>query len=240
MVFYVWNYRFYKIFGKSTTSIEILYIKVNVLDNKNAKNIEIKNGNIEFKNVTFRYEEDSNLIFKNFSCKIDSGQKIGLVGESGSGKSTFISLLLRLYDINEGEILIDNQNINFITQDSLYQNISLIPQDPSLFHRFLYDNILYGSISKTKEDLINSSKLASAHDFIVSTENGYQTIVGERGVKLSGGQRQRVAIARAFLKSAPILILDEATSALDSTTEKEIQKSLWELMKGKKSYINSS
>jgi ATP-binding cassette subfamily B protein len=170
---------------------------------------------------------------RNVGCTIEPGQKVGLVGESGAGKTTFINLLLRTYDIQDGEITIDGQNIAQVTQDSLHQNIGVIPQDPSLFHRTLFENIHYGAPEKNSELVYEAAKLASAHDFIVNTENKYGTLVGERGIKLSGGQRQRIVIARAFLKNAPILILDEATSALDSMTEREIQSALWKLMQGK-------
>jgi ATP-binding cassette subfamily B protein len=153
-----------------------------------------------------------------------------LVGYSGGGKSTFVNLILRLYDITDGAILIDGQDIRDVTQDSLRASIAMIPQDPSLFHRSLMDNIRYGRIDATDEEVISAAKKAHAHEFIEKLSQGYDSLVGERGVKLSGGQRQRISIARAILKNAPILILDEATSQLDSVTESIIQESLWELM----------
>jgi len=168
---------------------------------------------------------------------IKPGQKVGLVGYSGSGKSTFVNLILRLFDVTEGAIKIDGQDIREVTQDSLHEAIAMIPQDPSLFHRSIFENILYGRKDATNEEVIKAAKRAYAHEFIVTLSQGYDTQVGERGVRLSGGQRQRIAIARAILKNAPILILDEATSQLDSVTEIEIQQSLWNLMQHKTSLV---
>ena len=162
---------------------------------------------------------------------------MGLVGYSGSGKSTFVNLILRLYDVTDGAIFIDEQNIRDITQDSLHENIAMIPQDPILFQRNLMDNIRYGRIDATNEEVIESAKEAYAHEFIIKLPQGYDSLVGERGIKLSGGQRQRVAIARAALKNAPIMILDEATSQLDSVTEALIQGSLWKLMQNKTTIV---
>lgn len=153
-------------------------------------------------------------------------EKIGLIGYSGAGKSSLVNLLLRYFKTTSGEILIDDQNINYVTQDSLRENIAVIPQDTMLFHRSLLENIRYGRLSATEEEVIEASKAAHIHEFIIRLPDQYQTYVGERGVKLSGGQRQRISIARAILKNAPILILDEATSSLDSHTEKLIQDSL--------------
>lgn len=189
-------------------------------------------GQIEFENVDFAYGEGGK-IFSDKSIIINSGQKVGLVGHSGSGKSTFISLLLRLFDIDSGTIKIDDQDISKVTQHSLRRAISVISQDPSLFHRSLADNIAYGKNDATMEEIITAAKNAHADEFISDLQNGYDSLVGERGIKLSGGQRQRIAIARAFLKNAPILVLDEATSALDSITEDKIQKSLDKLMSTK-------
>ncbi|MBR2141461.1 MAG: ATP-binding cassette domain-containing protein [Rickettsiales bacterium] len=164
-------------------------------------------------------------VFDNFSLEIEPKTKVGLVGYSGSGKSTLISLLLRFFDIKDGNgaIEIDGQDIRDVTQESLRQNISYIPQDPILFHRTIAENIKYGRPNATDEEMMEASKKACCYDFIMDLEDGFNTLVGERGVKLSGGQRQRIAIARAILKNGKILILDEATSALDSITEKEIQ-----------------
>ncbi|WP_367670668.1 ABC transporter ATP-binding protein [Sodalis-like secondary symbiont of Drepanosiphum platanoidis] len=212
--------------------------KVN--DIPNAKKLYIKNGEIIFKNINFSYNfnKNNNIVLNNFYLKINKGEKIGLIGKSGSGKSTLINLLLRFYDINKGKIIIDNQDISKIKQKSLRRQIGMITQDTSLLNRSIKDNILYGKPYATENEMIDASKKAGAHDFIVSLSDnngkkGYDVCVGERGVKLSGGQRQRISIARVILKNAPILILDEATSALDSEIELEIQKNLYELMKGK-------
>ena len=156
-----------------------------------------------------------------------------MVGSSGAGKTTFVSLLLRQFDLNSGSISIDGQAIHEVTQDSLRANIAVVPQEPSLFHRTIRENIAYGKPDATDEEIIEVAKKAQAHDFISQLPEGYNTLVGERGIKLSGGQKQRVAIARAMLKDAPILLLDEATSALDSESEVEIQKALHFLMNGK-------
>ncbi|MFM8454057.1 MAG: ABC transporter ATP-binding protein [Gammaproteobacteria bacterium] len=215
----------YKNIGRCYQAMSLIDVKHEIIDQDNAKNLVVKNGAIEFKNVTFSYK-NSTPIFSNSNIKISAGSKVGLVGYSGSGKSTFINLILRLYDIAEGDILIDNQSIKAVSQDSLRHNISMIPQDISLFHRSLRDNIKYGNVDASEEDIIKASKQAHCHEFITNLHKGYDTLVGERGIKLSGGQRQRIAIARAFLENAPILILDEATSSLDSVTEKYIKDSL--------------
>jgi ATP-binding cassette subfamily B protein len=162
---------------------------------------------------------------------------IGLVGYSGGGKSTFVNLIMRLYDVTAGSILIDGHDIRDVTQDSLHEKIGMIPQDPVLFQRSLMENIRYGRIDATDEEVIEAAKKAHAHEFIIGLSRGYDSLVGERGIKLSGGQRQRIAIARAILKNAPILILDEATSQLDSVTEALIQDSLWELMQNKTTIV---
>jgi ATP-binding cassette subfamily B protein len=164
---------------------------------------------------------------------IAAGQRVGLVGFSGSGKSTFVSLILRLYDVQGGRIVIDGTDIRAMTQESLHRQLSLIPQDPNLFHRTLMENIRYGRLEATEEEVIEAARKAHAHDFVTQIKDKYNSLVGERGVKLSGGQRQRIAIARVVVKNAPILILDEATSSLDSITEQAIQETLEEVMKGK-------
>lgn len=176
-------------------------------------------------------------LFQNQSITILPGQKVGLVGYSGGGKSTLVRLLLRLYDVTGGAIRIDGQDIREVTQASLRNAITMIPQEPVLFQRSLKDNIRYGNVEGTDKAVVEAAKAAHAHDFITQLPQGYETLVGERGVKLSGGQRQRIAIARAFLKNAPILILDEATSQLDSVTEHLIQKSLTQLMEGKTTLV---
>lgn len=215
----------YKNIGRCLQAMTLIEEKHEIIDQENALNLDVKMGKIEFKNVIFSYK-NSKPIFSNLNIKIDAGSKVGLVGYSGSGKSTFINLILRLYDVASGEILIDHQNIQHVSQDSLRTHISMIPQDISLFHRSLIDNIRYGKIDALEEEIVSASKQAHCHEFISNLHKGYETLVGERGIKLSGGQRQRIAIARAFLKNAPILVLDEATSSLDSVTEKYIQDSL--------------
>jgi ATP-binding cassette, subfamily B, bacterial len=215
------------VFNQSLSLIEP-YVLNDAID---ANKLIVKSGAIEFKNVVFNFK-DYNL-FNNIAITIHGGQKVGLVGFSGSGKSTFANLIIRLYDVASGEILIDGQNIKNVTQDSLRQNISFIPQEPLLFHRTIMENIRYGKKEASDADVVEAAKLAHADEFITKLENGYNTLCGERGNNLSGGQRQRVIIARAILKNAPILILDEATSALDSNTEMQIQHSLNYLMQGK-------
>jgi ATP-binding cassette subfamily B protein len=207
-----------------------------ILDKPNAVPLQCAQGQITFRDVKFHYKGTKPL-FSDKSVTIESGQKVGLVGYSGGGKSTFVNLILRLYDVTEGSILIDGQDVRDVTQDSLHQTIAMIPQDPSLFHRSLMDNIRYGRVDATDKEVITASKKAYAHEFISKLPLGYESLVGERGVKLSGGQRQRIAIARAILKNAPILILDEATSQLDSVTEGLIQESLWGLMQSKTTIV---
>ena len=197
----------------------------------NSKELKISEGKIEFREVDFSYEE--NLVFEKLSFKIKKGEKIGIVGSSGVGKSTLISLLMKSFIPNSGKILIDDLDIKNISPESIMKNIIYIPQDVILFHRSIEENICYAKENYTKEDLLYATQNSMLEDFIKTLPEGYQTLVGERGMKLSGGQRQRVSIARAFLKDAHILILDEATSALDSLTEKEVQNSMWELMKNK-------
>ena len=203
-----------------------------VNDLPNAQPIRVITPSIEFRKVTFFYHNNKN-IFKNKSIIIPAEQRVGLVGFSGSGKTTFAALICRLFDIESGQILIDGQDIKTVTQDSLRQNISVIPQEPILFHRTIMENIRYGKKEATDEEVYAAAKAAYIHDHITELSDGYNTLCGERGNNLSGGQRQRVIIARAMLKNAPILILDEATSALDSHTEALIQKALYALMKGK-------
>lgn len=221
--------------GDLRSSLAIIYLKQQNLDKPNAKALIIKTPKIEFKNVSFTY--DKGAVLKNLNLVINPGEKVGLVGHSGAGKSTIINLIMRYFTNTQGEILIDNQNISDVTQDSLREQIAVIPQDTTLFHRTLIENIKYGKQSATDEEVIEASKKAHIHEFILTLPNGYYTYVGERGMKLSGGQRQRIAIARAILKDAPILILDEATSSLDSQTEKLIQESLNFLIEDKKKTV---
>ncbi len=198
--------------------------------------LSCKEGSIVFKNVHFHYKGTYPL-FEKLSIHINPGEKVGLVGYSGGGKSTFINLILRLYDVTGGAILIDGQDVRQVTQESLHNNITLIPQNPSLFHRSLMENIRYGRLQASDEEVIQASIQAHAHDFIVKLPKQYNTLVGERGTKLSGGQCQRIVIARANLKQGRILILDEATSQLDSVTENFIQESFAMLMKGKTTLV---
>lgn len=227
---------FFKQIGICRQALTLLQEPLALVDVAQAQTLKVSEGKIQFQKVHFQYGHTSPL-FCDKSVTIQPGQKIGLVGYSGSGKTTFVNLILRLFDIQSGQILIDGQNIAQVTQDSLRQAISLIPQDPSLFHRSLMDNIRYGRADASDEEVIEAAKRAHAHEFIMALPEGYEALVGERGVKLSGGQRQRIAIARAILKNAPILILDEATSALDSFTESQIQDSLSSLMKGKTTLV---
>lgn len=202
-----------------------------VADKEGAKPATVKQATIDFTNVDFTF--GAHPVFKDLNINIAAGEKIALVGPSGAGKSTFVALLMRLYDLDSGSISIGGQDIADVTQDSLREQIAVIPQDTALFHRSLMENIRYGRRVASDEEVFEAARKAFAHDFIVSLPEGYNTLVGERGIRLSGGQRQRIAIARAILKNAPILILDEATSALDSESERLIQNALDELMKGK-------
>lgn len=228
--------RFSKEIGKCRQALNIIVEPHEIEDKPQAKKLNVIRGEILFDNVKFQYK-GAEPLFQNKTVTIKPGQKVGLVGHSGSGKSTFVNLILRLFDLTQGRICIDDQDILTVTQDSLRQAIGMIPQEASLFHRTLMENIRYGRTDATDEEVIEAAKRAHAHEFISTLPEKYHSLVGERGVKLSGGQRQRIAIARAFLKNAPILMLDEATSQLDSVTEKYIQESLWELMQGKTTVV---
>lgn len=221
--------QFFKEIGICKQALTVIQDAHDLTDDKEAKPLKVKKGEIKFQNVAFHYHPSANL-FQNKNLVIKPGEKVGLVGFSGSGKTTFVNLILRYYDLEDGCILIDNQEIEKVTQESLREQIAVIPQDPTLFHRSLMENIRYGKLDATDEEVIEASIKANCHEFIEQMPEKYHTLVGERGTKLSGGQRQRIAIARALLKNAPILILDEATSALDSLTEKKIQDSLNTLM----------
>lgn len=223
--------------GTVKDGLNTLTIPRKVQDQADAKPLHIQQSTIEFKNVNFNYGKESGL-FSDFNLQIKAGEKIGLVGRSGAGKSTLVNLLLRFYDIDQGSILINQQNIADIQQESLRANIGMVTQDTSLLHRSIRDNLLYGRPGATEQQMIQAAKLAEAHEFIMQLRDNqgrtaYDAHVGERGVKLSGGQRQRIAIARVLLKNAPILVLDEATSALDSEVEAAIQSHLSQLMQGK-------
>lgn len=227
---------FYKAVGRVKQSLNALLQEVEIQDKPGAKALKCTQAHIVFDKVKFNYKNTEH-IFEDKSLEIKATQKVGLVGYSGGGKSTFVNLILRLYDIEKGRILIDGQDISNCTLDSLRKNIAMIPQDPYLFHRSLIENIRYARLDATDQEVIEASKKAHAHEFISKLPQGYESMVGERGIKLSGGQRQRISIARAILKKAPILILDEATSQLDSLTEKEIQNTLWELMNNKTTIV---
>ncbi len=202
-----------------------------------AKDLTNVEGKIEFKNVTFNYGEEHNDVLNNLSFKIEKGQVFALVGSSGGGKTTVCHLIPKFYKIDQGDILIDDISINDITMQSVRKNIGIVQQDVYLFNASIRDNILYGNPNATEEEIILASKRANIHDYVMTLEKGYDTIIGERGVKLSGGQKQRLSIARVFLKNPPILILDEATSALDNSTEILIQQSLVELCKGRTTIV---
>ena len=209
-----------------------------VSDAPAAKRLTVTKGAITFRDVAFSHRgEGYDGLFNDFNLVIPSGQRVGVVGHSGAGKSTLVNLLLRFKDADRGEIEVDGQAIKSVTQQSLHESIAYVPQEPVLFHRSLFDNIAYGKPKATKAQVRKAARLAHADEFIETLPEGYETLVGERGVKLSGGQRQRIAIARAMLKDAPILVLDEATSALDSESEKMIQASLDELMRGRTSIV---
>jgi ATP-binding cassette subfamily B protein len=227
---------FNKALGRCKQSLASLMVPFDIQDEVGAAALYCTHGEITFDDVTFNYK-GAKPLFQHQSMCIQAGQKVGLVGYSGGGKSTFVNLILRLYDVTGGAIVIDGQDIRSVTQDSLREHIAMIPQDPSLFQRSLMENIRYGRIDATDEQVIQAAKKAYAHDFIEKLSQGYDALVGERGVKLSGGQRQRVAIARAILKNAPILVLDEATSQLDSVTESLIQDALQTLMQNKTTIV---
>ena len=194
-------------------------------------------GEVVFENATFRYKSVNEPLFRNFSLTIRPGERVALVGPTGSGKSSFVKLVQRLYDLDEGRILIDGQDIAQVQQGSLRRAIAVVPQDPALFHRTIADNIAYARPEATADEVALAARRARAHEFIMRLPLGYQTLVGERGVKLSGGERQRVAIARAFLADAPILVFDEATSSLDVETERDVQAAMEELMAGRTTIV---
>ena len=253
--------KIYEAVADANEMTEILLTRHEVVDEEGAPSLLVSQGAVEFRNVQFAYSASfeelartteagtaeatkslagpesrartPNLVLRDFSLKIGSGERVGIVGPSGGGKSTVLKLLVRLHDVKSGHILIDNQDIALVTQSSLHRAIAYVPQDPILFHRSLLENIRFSKPSATDDEVVDAAKLAHCHEFISSFPEGYETLVGERGVKLSGGERQRVAIARAILMNAPILVLDEATSSLDSESETYIQDSLARLVMGR-------
>ncbi len=222
---------FSEAWGQLSESLKDILIDQDVADTSHAGELALEHSGIAFDDVTFKYGGVS--VFENLTFTIPQGQRVGLIGRSGAGKSTLVKLILRHYDVASGEIRIGHENIADVTKESLRSAIAVVPQEPALFHRSIHDNIAYSKPESTREEVIRAAELAQAHDFISELPDGYESLVGERGVKLSGGQRQRIAIARALLKDAPILLLDEATSALDSESEKLVQKALLALMEGR-------
>lgn len=223
---------FFEYVGNIHDGVSMIVRPHEVIDDADAQELAVGPGEIEFRHVDFSYVANKP-VFKNLCLTIKAREKIGLVGFSGSGKSTVLNLVLRLFEPQSGSILIDGSDVQNVSQESLRESIAMIPQDPMLFHRTLMENIRYGRLDASDEEVVEAAKKAHAHEFILETEDGYDSLVGERGVKLSGGQRQRIALARAVLKHASILLLDEATSALDSVTERHIQESLALLMEDK-------
>ena len=229
---------FFEQLGTAEETMNVLVQPHTAQDAPSATPLALNKGEIDYQNVTFRYHSNGDAILDNLTLTIPAGQKVGLIGKSGAGKSTLVNLLLRFYEVNEGTIKLDGQDIQNVTQNSLRKSIGMVTQDTSLLHRSIRANIAYGNPDATDDEIIAAAKMADAHDFILELSDkdgntGYQSRVGERGVKLSGGQRQRIAIARLILKNAPILILDEATSALDSEVEHVIQENLDKLMEGR-------
>ena len=235
---FIWELaRLFEAIGTTQDGMNTISQDQSVIDSDNAQQLTVTQGDINFKNIDFHYGKAGGVI-SDFSLSIKAGERIGLVGRSGAGKSTLVNLLLRLYDLESGKIEIDQQDIAYVTQESLRQQIALVTQDTSLLHRTIRENIAYGKQGATEQEILTVMRLAKADEFVselIDNEGniGLDAKVGERGVKLSGGQRQRIAIARVILKNAPILLLDEATSALDSEVEAAIQEQLERLMEGK-------
>lgn len=217
--------------------MEILNIEPEIQDSPNAKDLSNVEGNIKFENVTFRYNDTQEDVFHDINLDVKAGDYVALVGSSGVGKTTMCSLIPRFYDATEGNILIDGNNVRELTQKSLRKNIGIVQQDVYLFTGTVMDNIRYGKLDATREEIIEAAKNANAHDFIMELPDGYDTYIGQRGVKLSGGQKQRLSIARVFLKNPPILIFDEATSALDNESEKVVQESLEKLAHNRTTFV---
>jgi len=224
-------------FASMDRVFEFIDVPYEVVDKPNAKKADQVKGEVEFKHISFRYHEKEPLIIENLSLRVNKGETVALVGMSGGGKSTLVSLLPRFYDVTEGQILLDNRDIRDYEAQSLREQIGMVLQDTFLFSNTVRENILIGKPDATEEEVVQAAKVANAHEFILKLPNGYETKVGERGVKLSGGQKQRVSIARVFLKNPPILILDEATSALDLESEHLIQEALEKLAKERTTFI---
>ena len=224
-------------FQRGITGIErflqIMDADIEIFDEENAVDMPTPQGNISFENVAFEYPDDHNRVFRNLNLQIKSGEKLAIVGPSGGGKTTLCNLIPRFYDVTEGQIKIDGRNIKDYTLKSLRRNIGIVQQDVYLFSGTVMENILYGRMDASREEAVEAAKKAGAHEFIMGLKDGYDTYVGERGVKLSGGQKQRISIARVFLKNPPIMILDEATSALDNESEFAVAKSLNKLSEGR-------
>jgi ATP-binding cassette, subfamily B, bacterial len=217
--------------------MDILEVEPEIQDSAHAIESKGVQGNVEFRNVGFRYRDDHAHVLKNISLKVNAGDYVALVGSSGVGKTTLCSLIPRFYEVNEGEILIDDINVKDVTLRSLRRNVGVVQQDVYLFAGTVYDNIRYGKPNASRAEIINAAKRANAHNFIVALPNGYDTDIGQRGVKLSGGQKQRLSIARVFLKDPPVLIFDEATSSLDNESEKVVQDSLEALAKNRTTFV---
>jgi ATP-binding cassette, subfamily B, bacterial len=219
-------------FAKLGEAVQVLGLPHEMEDAPDAKPLVCLGGSVAFAKVSFSYPNGKRVL-QDFDLHIPAGQKVGLVGRSGAGKSTVLSLLQRLYDPASGHLLIDQQNIAHVTQESLHQSIAVVQQDISLFHRSVLENLRYGKPEASDEEIYRAAEAAHCTEFILRLTKGFDTIVGERGLKLSGGERQRLAIARAFLRDAPVILLDEATSALDTESEQSIQEALMRLVKGR-------
>ena len=219
-------------FAKLREAVQVLGLPHEMQDARDARPLKVLAGSIAFRGVSFSYPSGQQVL-RDFTLTVPGGQKVGLVGRSGAGKSTIMALLQRLYDPDSGEVVIDDQVIGHVTQESLRSSIAVVQQDISLFHRSLLENLRYGRPEASDEEVYRAVEAARCTEFITRLPDGYHTLVGERGMKLSGGQRQRLAIARAFLMNAPIVLLDEATSALDTESEQSIQEALARLFRGR-------